>query len=130
MGHQQDELVVVSSGLFSMAVRLRWVHDSLGDFADVEVFLADHGLHPDAEAGGEVEGFELEEPEAGEVLAATWKEKRSELDRLQKSRRLAQAREAKKSFRVDVEEVRRRSKCWKCHKTGHWARDCRNKAVA
>ena len=93
-------------------------------FDDVELLLAEHGLQDDdADALGATE--EWEEAEAAEILAASWKGKRAELSKLQKARKFTQAADHRRAFRVEVEEVKRRSKCWKCHKIGHFARDCR-----
>ena len=61
--------------------------------------------------------------EVAEVLAATWKDKRQELNRLHRSRRFAQAREVKRSFKVEVEELKKRTQCHRCGRTGHWARE-------
>ena len=92
-------------------------------FNDVELFLADHDkLDPDPE---NTEVF-LED-EVADVLATTWKDKRQELLRLQKARRFPQAAEAKRSFRVEIEELKRRTQCRRCGKTGHWARECKVK---
>eukprot|EP00913_Durusdinium_trenchii_P028120 g26364.t1 len=49
------------------------------DFADVELFLAEHG-HDGYPAPDEDEGFD--EAEAAEVLAATWRERRAELNQV------------------------------------------------
>lgn len=98
------------------------------DLQDVEMFLAEHG-HDFNEPNEESE-LVLEEAEAAEVLAATWKERRAELNKLQRGRKFAQAQDVRRSFKVDVEEVKRRSRCWKCQKIGHFARDCRSKAAA
>ncbi|CAE7208267.1 GIP, partial [Symbiodinium pilosum] len=63
--------------------------------------------------------------DAAEALAVTWKERRKELSQLQRSRKFNAADQARKSFRVEIEELKRRTKCRRCGKTGHWARECR-----
>ena len=92
-------------------------------FDDVELLLADHvGSLPVAE-DEQPESF-LED-EVAEILAATWKEKRAELNRLQKARRFDQAKDLKRSFRSDIDELKRKTTCNRCGKVGHWARECR-----
>ena len=71
----------------------------------------------------------FQEAEVAEVLAATWKERRQELNRLQKTRQFAKAKEVKRSFRVEVEEMKRHSTCNRCGCKGHWARECRARDV-
>ena len=89
-----------------------------GEFQDVEMFLAEH----DGECGMD-EAYP--EAEVAEVLAASWKDKRAELARLQRARKFTQAREVKRSFRVEVEELKKKTQCHRCGKTGHWARECK-----
>ena len=96
------------------------LEDGDGSFDDVELFLAEHDFTEDM-ATGEV----YQESEVAEVLAATWREKRNELSKLQKARRFHQAEDVRRSFRVEVEELKRRTQCHRCGKTGHWARECR-----
>ena len=88
-------------------------------FNDVEMFLTEH----DQDVSVEAEVFP--EAEVAEVLAATWKDKRQELSRLQKARKFHQAGELKRSFRVEVEELKKRTQCRRCGQTGHWARECK-----
>ena len=92
------------------------------DVPELEMFLAEHNS-----AGGSGENDVFTEADVAEVLAVSWKEKRAELNKLQKSRRFAQAREVKRSFKVEIEELKRRTKCNRCGKIGHWARECRQK---
>ena len=93
-------------------------------FEDVELLLAEHGLQDDQVAE------EWEEQEAAEVLAASWKDKRAELNRLQKSRKFQQANDLRRAFRVEVGEVKSKMKCHRCHQLGHFARECRNRPVS
>ena len=93
------------------------------NFADVEAFLADHGL---AEASPEPEEFQ--EDEAAEALAVTWKERRKEISKLQQRRGFGNSKaseQARRSFRVEIEELKRRTRCRKCNRFGHWARECK-----
>eukprot|EP00435_Cladocopium_sp_Y103_P076318 s154_g90.t1 len=96
--------------------------NEVAGFEDIEMFLADHETPEQDESG-----LEFPEGEVAEVLAATWKEKRAEIARLQKSRRFDQARDAKRSFRIEIEEMKRKTKCNRCGRIGHWARECRQK---
>ena len=91
-------------------------------FDDIELFLADHELPVLAE-----DAEDFGEEDVAEVLATSWKEKRAEIARLQKSRRFDQARDLKRSFRVEIEEMKRKTKCNRCGRVGHWARECRQK---
>ena len=91
------------------------------EFADVTQFLADHG-NSDVDTEGEA----FNEDDVAEVLAASWKERRQELNKLQKTRQFKQARAVKRSFRVVNEELKRNTTCNKCGKKGHWARECRS----
>ena len=68
--------------------------------------------------------------DVAEILAVTWKEKRAEISRLQKARKFQQVKEMKRQFRVEVEEIKKKTKCHKCQKMGHWARECPNKGFA
>ena len=58
----------------------------------------------------------------------TWREKRGEVKRLQKARKFQQVKELKCQFRVEVEEIKKKSRCHKCQRQGHWARECPFKA--
>ena len=88
---------------------------------EIESFLAEHGLSDAAQSSS---GDVFEEAEVAEVLAATWKEKRTEIARLQKTRKFQQASSMKKQFSRDVSELQRKSRCRKCNQIGHWARNC------
>ena len=101
--------------------------DEVDDFQDVEAFLADHGLNVQGEDG---ETEEFQEEEATEALAISWKERRKEISKLQQRRGFRSqgsqaADQAKRSFRVEIEELKRRTRCRRCHRFGHWARECK-----
>ncbi|CAE7581948.1 GIP, partial [Symbiodinium necroappetens] len=77
--------------------------DGLDDFADVEAFLADHN-----QRDTELEDA-IPEDEAAEALAASWKERRAEIAKMRKERKFDSAQNSKKSFRVEIEELKRRA---------------------
>ena len=91
------------------------------EFSDVELLLSEH-------VSGGCDGSSSEaflESEVAEVLASTWKEKRAELSRLQKTRKFTAAKDVKRSFRIEVEELKKRTKCHRCGRLGHWSRECK-----
>ena len=88
-------------------------------FEEVEAFLSDHGIqHTDVEPG------DFDETETAEILAATWKERRTEIAKLQRSRNFRQAVKVQQQFKEDASEVKKRTRCRRCNKLGHWAREC------
>ena len=95
--------------------------DEFQDFQDVEAFLADNEIDLKEESGEPIP-----EAEAAEALAASWKERRSEISRLKKDRRFDAAQTSRKHFRVEIEELKRRTRCRRCGKIGHWAKECRS----
>ena len=89
------------------------------DFEDVEQFLADY----DADPQDETEVFE--EKDVADVLAVSWREKRKEISKMQKARRFSAATDIKKQYRVEVEEIKKKTKCHRCGRVGHWAKERR-----
>ena len=67
-------------------------------FTEVEALLAEYGVQKNEEPEGDV----FEKAEAIEILAATWKEKRSEISRLQKSHNFRRVSHVQKQFKQDV----------------------------
>ena len=72
------------------------------EFADVEQFLADTAGADDGAADS------YEESDVREILA--------------------EAGQARRSFRVEVEELKKRTRCHRCQQIGHWSRECKNPA--
>lgn len=88
------------------------------DFQDVTDLLEEHNLGQTSDAE------DFPEADVAEVLAASWKEKRAELNKLQKARKFGKVRELRRSFRVEVEEMKAKTACHRCGKRGHRAREC------
>ena len=93
-----------------------------GGFEDVEAFLADH--NQTSQLG------EVDEDEAAEALAVTWKERRQQINQHHRARRFDQSTQSRRSFRIEVEELKKRTRCRKCNKLGHWARECPMKTTS
>ena len=90
-------------------------------FQDVELFLTEYDQAQPAD------GETFLEEEVAEVLAATWRDKRQELNKLQRGRKFHKADQLKRSFRIEVEELKKKTQCRRCGQVGHWARECRVK---
>ena len=87
-----------------------------GGFEDVEAFLTDHNMSS--------QNVEIDEDEAAEALAVTWKERRQQINQHHRARRFNSSAQSSRSFRIEVEELKKRTRCRKCNKVGHWAREC------
>ena len=92
----------------------------VADFQDIELFLAEH-VEDDTAPTDEC----FDEKDVADILAVSWKEKRQELARLKQSRQFNKEADTRRSFRIEVEELKKRTRCHKCKKVGHWARECR-----
>ena len=93
------------------------------EFADVELLLSEHHHHGLDEVNSSSDAFL--ETDVAEVLQVSWREKRAELSKLQKARKFTAAKELRRSFRVEVEELKRKTKRHRCGKQGHWSRECK-----
>ena len=89
--------------------------DDLDTFGDVEAFLADHA--------GEAQPKEISEG---------WKDRRQEIQRHQQSRRFGNqsSTASRKSCRIEMGELKKKTRCRKCGKLGHWARECRSNVAS
>ena len=85
---------------------------------DIEAFRAEGDI-------SETEATTFEEEEVRDVLAVSWKDRRREIAAAKASRNFTRVRELQQSFRKEVDELKKRTKCHKCGRVGHWARDCR-----
>ena len=95
-------------------------------FENVEAFLADHGVMDKEPPSTET----FDELETAEILAATWREKRNEISKLQKSRRFTQVGQVRRQFQQNVRSIKSRTKCFKCKQVGHWSKECPNRAAS
>ena len=88
--------------------------------ADLEQFLAEH------QQDAPVDPDEIfDEQEVAEALAVSWRERRKEMVNLKRARKFTQAGDSKRSFKVEIEEMKRRTRCNRCGQVGHWARECK-----
>lgn len=89
------------------------------ELLEFEQFIAEHQV-----TGDEPEEA-FDEPDVAEALAVSWRERRKEMGQLQRARKFKQAQDVRRSFKVEIEELKRRVKCNKCGAVGHWARECK-----
>lgn len=102
------------------------IEDSDADnFEDVQSFLADHHTP-------EVDSLELSEGEAAEALAVSWKERRTEINKVNQARRFSRPGGTsssfggpRRNFRSEIDDIKKRTRCRNCGKMGRWARECR-----
>lgn len=84
-------------------------------FDDVEQLLAEHQAPAEDT---------FDEQDTAEALAITWKERRQDTTRLKNARRFDEAGKVRRQFRIEVEELKRRTRCHKRNQLGHWSREC------
>eukprot|EP00435_Cladocopium_sp_Y103_P030606 s4283_g7.t1 len=102
----------------------------IDQFADVQAFLADHAVQHDSQ-----DAVELSEGEAAEALAVSWKERRTEIAKTNQARRFTKSTSSgtmgsqRKAFRSEIDDLKKRTRCRKCGKLGHWARECRSSST-
>eukprot|EP00435_Cladocopium_sp_Y103_P072571 s637_g40.t1 len=92
-------------------------------FDDVEEFLAEHNTMFQDDVKDRDEQYS--ESEAAEALAVSWRERRIEIAKFQQSRQFGAAGKSGRSFRIEVEELKKKTRCRRCGRIGHWARECK-----
>ena len=91
------------------------------DFQDVELFLTEYGNEIDTADQDDT----YEEHEIADILAVSWREKRQELNKLRQARQFHKEADTRKTYRIEVEELKKRTRCHRCKKIGHWAKECK-----
>ena len=82
------------------------IMDPSMEFDDVEQLLAQHDT-VDEDAEPEV----YPENEVADIMAVSWREKSKEISKMQRSRKFGAAADLKRQFRVEIEEVKKKTRC-------------------